>query len=125
MPTPLVLVEKMLDLAQVTPSDFVMDLGSGDGRNIIAAAKRGARAMGVEYNPEMVEYAKREAEKAGVAGKAFFIQGDMYEADISQASVLAFSRFCILSGAILLLSLPLLFLFKTGKGRGTAGMAAH
>jgi SAM-dependent methyltransferase len=89
VPTPPVLVEKMLDLAQVTPQDFVMDLGSGDGRNIIAAARRGARALGVEYNPDMVAYALREAEKAGVGGKARFVQGDMYEADISQATVLA------------------------------------
>jgi len=89
VPTPPTLVEKMLDLAKVTPSDFVMDLGSGDGRNIIAAARRGARAVGVEYNPDMVELSNREAEKAGVAGKAKFVQGDMYEADISQATVLA------------------------------------
>ena len=60
VPTPPVLVEKMLDLAKVTPQDYVMDLGSGDGRNIIAAARRGARALGVEYNPDMVEYARRE-----------------------------------------------------------------
>jgi SAM-dependent methyltransferase len=89
VPTPPALVEKMLDMANVTPRDFVMDLGSGDGRNIIAAAKRGARALGVEYNPSMVEYATREAEKAGVADKAKFVQGDMYESDISDASVLA------------------------------------
>jgi SAM-dependent methyltransferase len=89
VPTPPALVEKMLDLAQVTPRDFVMDLGSGDGRNVIAAARRGARAVGVEYNPDMVAYARREAEKAGVAGKAQFVQGDMFEADISQATVLA------------------------------------
>jgi len=89
VPTPEVLVEKMLDVAKVTPKDYVMDLGSGDGRNIIAAAKRGARALGVEYNPDMVELSKRMAEKAGVAEKAQFVQGDMYEADISQATVLA------------------------------------
>ena len=89
VPTPPVLIEKMLDLAKVTPQDFVMDLGSGDGRNIIAAARRGARALGVEYNPDMVALSQREAEKAGVAGKALFVQGDMYEADISQATVLA------------------------------------
>jgi SAM-dependent methyltransferase len=89
VPTPPVLVEKMLDMAKVTSQDFVMDLGSGDGRNIIAAARRGARALGVEYNPDMVAYAQREAEKAGVAEKALFVQGDMYEADISQATVLA------------------------------------
>jgi len=89
VPTPPSLVEKMLDVAKVTPQDFVMDLGSGDGRNIIAAAKRGARAVGVEYNPEMVEYSTRAAEKAGVAGMAKFVEGDMFAADISQATVLA------------------------------------
>ncbi len=89
VPTPPTLVEKMLDLAKVTPSDTVMDLGSGDGRNIIAAARRGARAIGVEYNPDMVEYSKREAATAGVGAKAQFVQGDMYEADVSQANVLA------------------------------------
>jgi SAM-dependent methyltransferase len=89
VPTPPVLVEKMLDMAKVTPQDYVMDLGSGDGRNIIAAAKRGARALGVEYNPKMVEFSTRTAEQEGVADKAKFVQGDMYEADISQATVLA------------------------------------
>jgi len=89
VPTPEVLVEKMLDVARVTPHDYVMDLGSGDGRNIIAAARRGARALGVEYNPDMVELSRRAAEKVGVADKARFEQGDMYEADISQATVLA------------------------------------
>lgn len=89
VPTPPVLVEKMLDVAKVTPQDFVMDLGSGDGRNIIAAARRGASALGVEYNADMVEHSRRLAEKAGVADKAQFVQGDMYVADISKASVLA------------------------------------
>src|SRR5262245_19535727 len=89
VPTPPILVEKMLDVAKVTPQDFVMDLGSGDGRNIIAAAKRGAHALGVEYNPDMVEHSRRLAEKAGVADKAQFVQGDMYVADISKASVMA------------------------------------
>jgi SAM-dependent methyltransferase len=89
VPTPSTLVEKMLDMARVTPRDYVMDLGSGDGRNIIAAARRGARALGVEYNPDMVELSKRTAAKAGVADKAQFVQGDMFEADISQATVLA------------------------------------
>jgi hypothetical protein len=89
VPTPQVLVEKMLDMARVTPKDFVMDLGSGDGRNVITAAKRGARALGVEYNPDMVELSKRLAAKEGVAEKATFVQGDMYEADISKATVLA------------------------------------
>jgi SAM-dependent methyltransferase len=89
VPTPEVLVEKMLDMAQVTKQDFVMDLGSGDGRNIIAAAKRGARAVGVEYNPDMVALSRRKAQEAGVADRATFIEGDMYTADISKATVLA------------------------------------
>jgi precorrin-6B methylase 2 len=89
VPTPAELVEKMLDMAQVTPQDIVMDLGSGDGRNIIAAAKRGARAIGVEYNPEMVALSRRRAKEAGVADRATFIEGDMFEADISKATVLA------------------------------------
>ena len=59
VPTPQALVDKMLDMAKVTPKDFVMDLGSGDGRTVITAAKRGATAMGVEYNPDMVELSKR------------------------------------------------------------------
>ena len=89
VPTPPVLVEKMLDMARVTPRDYVMDLGSGDGRNVIAAAKRGAHALGVEYNPDMVELSRRIAAREGVADKALFVQGDMFEADISQATVLA------------------------------------
>ena len=89
VPTPQSLVELMLDMAKVTKDDFVMDLGSGDGRNIITAAKRGARAVGVEYNPDMVALSNRLAREAGVADKASFVQGDMYEADISKASVMA------------------------------------
>jgi hypothetical protein len=89
VPTPLALVEKMLDMARVTPQDYVVDLGSGDGRNIIAAAKRGARAMGVEFNPQMVVLSTRCAAAVGVSDKATFVQGDMFEADISRATVLA------------------------------------
>lgn len=89
VPTPPALVEKMMDLAKVTPQDYVIDLGSGDGRNVIAAAKRGARALGVEYNPQMVELSRRNAEAAGVGGRAKFVRGDMYKADISKATVLA------------------------------------
>src|SRR5262245_42492645 len=88
VPTPPALVEKMLDMVRVTPKDFVMDLGSGDGRNVIAAAKRGARALGVEYEAEMVALSRRNAEEAGVADKAQFVQGDMYEADLSRATAL-------------------------------------
>jgi SAM-dependent methyltransferase len=89
VPTPPSLVEKMLDHAKVTSQDFVMDLGSGDGRNIIAAAKRGARAVGVEYNPKMVQLSRQNAKKEGVADKATFVEGDMFAADISKATVLA------------------------------------
>jgi SAM-dependent methyltransferase len=89
VPTPQVLVEKMLDMARVTREDYVIDLGSGDGRNVIGAAKRGAQALGVEYNPDMVELSRRIAAKEGVADKAKFVQGDMFEADISRATVLA------------------------------------
>ncbi len=89
VPTPPELVEKMLDLAKVTQQDFVIDLGSGDGRIVIGAAKRGARAMGVEYNPDMVALSRRNAAENGVADLATFVQGDMFEADISKASVMA------------------------------------
>jgi precorrin-6B methylase 2 len=89
VPTPEEMVEKMLDMASVTPSDFVIDLGSGDGRNVISAAKRGARALGVEFNPDLVQYSKDNAAKAGVGDKATFVQGDMFEADISKATVMA------------------------------------
>jgi SAM-dependent methyltransferase len=89
VPTSPELLEKMLDMAKVTPQDYVVDLGSGDGRNVIGAAKRGATARGFEYNPDMVELSRRLAREAGVADKATFVQGDMYEADFSKASVLA------------------------------------
>ena len=89
VPTSPALVEKMLDLANVTANDFVIDLGSGDGRMVIAAAKRGARALGVEFNPKMVELSRQRAKDAGVADRATFVEGDMYEADISKATVLA------------------------------------
>jgi SAM-dependent methyltransferase len=89
VPTSPELLEKMLDMAKVTPQDFVMDLGSGDGRNIIAAARRGASGLGVEFNPDMVALSERLAREAGVADRAKFVQGDMYVADISKATVLA------------------------------------
>jgi SAM-dependent methyltransferase len=89
VPNTPIMVEKMLDLAKVTPEDFVVDLGSGDGRNVIAAARRGARALGVEYNPDLVGLSRRNAERAGVADKASFVEADMFEADFSQATVLA------------------------------------
>jgi len=89
VPTPQALVERMLDMAKVTAKDYVIDLGSGDGRTVIAAARRGVRALGIEYNPEMVELSKRNAEKESVAGRAQFIRGDIFETDFSQATVLA------------------------------------
>lgn len=89
VPTPEDLVERMLRMAQTTPNDFVIDLGSGDGRIAIAAAKKfGARSMGIEYNPDMVELSTRNAAKEGVAGKARFAKADIFESDFSQASVI-------------------------------------
>ena len=88
VPTPQVLVDKMLDMARLTPQDVVVDLGSGDGRNVIAAARRGARARGIEFNPELVELSKRLAAEAGVAEAVAFSQGNMFDADISDATVL-------------------------------------
>jgi len=88
VPTPQTLVNKMLDMAKLTPKDFHMDLGSGDGRTVITAAKRGARSMGIEYNPDMVELAKRNAEKAGVSARATFVKADLFETDFSKATVI-------------------------------------
>lgn len=88
VPTPDVTVKAMLDMAKVTPQDFVMDLGSGDGRTVIAAAKRGARAMGVEFNPDMVELSKRKAAEAGVADKVTFVKEDLFQTDLSKATVI-------------------------------------
>jgi len=87
VPSPQELVDKMLDVAKVTPRDFVMDLGSGDGRTVITAAKRGASALGVEYNPDMVALSRRNAEKAGVRGKANFVEADIFKTDLSKATV--------------------------------------
>ena len=88
VPTPQSLVNKMLDMAKLTPQDFHMDLGSGDGRTVITAAKRGARSMGVEYNPDMVELAKRNAAKEGVSNRATFVKADLFETDFSKATVI-------------------------------------
>ena len=88
VPTSQSLVDKMLDMAKVTPSDYVIDLGSGDGRTVITAAKRGVRAHGIEYNPDMVELSKRAAAKEGVTEKATFAKADLFESDFSQATVI-------------------------------------
>ena len=88
VPTPQALVERMLDMAKLTPKDVHYDLGSGDGRTVIAAAKRGVRATGVEFNPEMVALSERSAAREGVAGKARFINGDIFQVDFSDATVI-------------------------------------
>ena len=89
VPTPQSLVDKMLDIAKVTSSDYVMDLGSGDGRTVITAAKRGVRAaVGIEYNPDMVALSQRNAAKEGVGEKAKFMKADLFETDFSQATVI-------------------------------------
>jgi len=88
VPTPQELVNKMLEIAEVTADDYVIDLGSGDGRTVITAAKLGARATGIEYNPDMVALSKENARKEGVGEKAEFIQADLYETDLSKATVI-------------------------------------
>ena len=88
VPTDEGLVGKMLDMAKVTPQDVVIDLGSGDGRTVIAAAKRGARAYGIEYNPDMVDLSIRNAAEAGVSDKATFAKADIFESDFSKATVI-------------------------------------
>ena len=88
VPTADTLVAKMLDMAKLTPKDYLIDLGSGDGRTVIAAAKRGATALGIEYNPDMVELSKKNAAAAGVSSKATFMKADIFESDYSKATVL-------------------------------------
>ncbi|MEO8257482.1 MAG: methyltransferase domain-containing protein [Acidobacteriota bacterium] len=87
VPTPPALVEKMLDLAGLTPKDRLVDLGSGDGVLVIAAAQRGARARGIEYDRGLVEFAKRKAAEAGVGRLTRFVRGDIFETDFSDATV--------------------------------------
>ena len=93
VPSPDEVVDRMLTMAQVTPNDFVIDLGAGDGKIAIAAAKKfGARALGIEYNPDMVKLGNDNAQKAGVAGsgagKALIRHGDIFATDFSQATVI-------------------------------------
>ena len=88
IPTPDTLVNRMLRMAQVTPKDYVIDLGSGDGKIVIAAAREGARGLGIEYNPDMVELSRRRAQQAGVADRARFEKADIFESDFSQATVI-------------------------------------
>jgi hypothetical protein len=88
VPTSYALVNKMLDMAKATTSDYLIDLGSGDGRTVITAAKRGIRALGIEYNPDMVELSQRAAKKEGVSDRATFMKADLFETDFSQATVI-------------------------------------
>lgn len=87
MPTPPALVEKMLDIARLTPGDRFVDLGSGDGVLVIAAAKRGVRARGIEYDRGLVEFSKQKAKEAGVADRVRFVRGDIFKTDFSDATV--------------------------------------
>lgn len=88
VPTPNDVVERMLDLADVGQGDYVIDLGSGDGRIVIAAANRGAVGHGVDLNPTRVDEARENAEEAGVSDRVMFLQGDIFETDFSDASVI-------------------------------------
>ena len=88
VPTPDEVVERMLRMAQVTANDYVVDLGAGDGKIAIAAAKKmGARSLGIEYNPDMAKHAQRQVENAGVSGKAKVVQGDIFASDFTTATV--------------------------------------
>ncbi len=87
VPTPDVLVDKMLEMAEVTADDLVIDLGSGDGRLVIAAARLGARAIGVELEPNLVALSERRAAEAGVADRTEFVAADLFEFDLSPATV--------------------------------------
>jgi len=87
VPTPQILVDSMLRLAKVSKNDFLIDLGSGDGRTVITAAKMGVRAIGIEYNPDMVELSKRNAAEEGVADKTEFIVADLFKYDFTEATV--------------------------------------
>ncbi len=87
VPTPPALAERMLDLARLTPDDKLVDLGSGDGVLVMAAARRGIRARGIEYDRRLVEYAKRSAREAGLDKRTSFVRGDIFETDFSDATV--------------------------------------
>lgn len=88
VPTPNQVVEGMLDAANVGPGDYVIDLGSGDGRIVIAAARRGAVGHGVDLNPQRIEEAEQNARSAGVTDRVMFVEEDIFETDFSQASVI-------------------------------------
>ena len=88
--TPMEIVERMLRMAEVGPGDSLIDLGSGDGRIVIGAAKRGARGLGVDLDPSLVKLATENARKAGVSDRARFEVRDIFETDLTGASVVAF-----------------------------------
>jgi len=88
VPTPNDVLERMLDMADVGPGDYVIDLGSGDGRIVIAAAKRGAVGHGIDLDPERIAEARENAETEDVSERIMFMQGDIFETDFSQASVI-------------------------------------
>jgi len=89
VPTPQAVVDRMLDMAQVMASDMVIDLGSGDGRIMITAAKRhGARGFGVEIDPRLVKRSNEEAKRVGVADRVKFLQQDLFNTDFHEAAVL-------------------------------------
>ncbi len=87
VPTPHEVVDAMLDVTNTGPGDYVIDLGSGDGRIVIAAAKRGAFGHGIDLNPVRVEEAEENARKSGVSDRVIFLKGDLFDANISRASV--------------------------------------
>ena len=87
LPTPQAVVDKMLEIAKVTPQDVVIDLGSGDGRTVITAARVGARALGIEYNPDLVEFSTRQAVLAGMTERARFIKADLFDTSFAEATV--------------------------------------
>jgi hypothetical protein len=87
LPTPQALVDRMLDMAALRKDDILVDLGSGDGRTVITAARRGTPSLGIEYNPELVVLSQRNAAEAGVGDKARFVQGDIFESDFSNATI--------------------------------------
>jgi len=88
VPTPQAVVDRMLDMAAIRPGEQLIDLGSGDGRLVISAARRGAQALGVEYEPQLVEYARRLAEREGVSHLARFAREDLFQTDLSGADVI-------------------------------------
>jgi Methyltransferase domain len=88
VPTPQALVDRMLEMADAKPGEKLMDLGSGDGRTVITAAKRGLTAVGIEYNPDLVEYSRKAAKAEGVADKATFEKADLFQTDLSSADVI-------------------------------------